>query len=210
MTTPEPTHSVTVLFAQLQAPDPTVRDHAARLLLDRYTDDILGLIRRSLAARYSGRVGADDVMQESWVSAIAGLQDGRFQLESRTEFHSLLVTIALNKVRSRVRFENADKRDVHRERRTGTAGAYGSPDAEPPDLQADDPGPAQLAASGEAVAEMLAALPDDLRPVAVLLAQGYTQAEIATVLGVVLRTVERRLARVRELWAPYVDGTSDG
>jgi len=43
-------------------------------------------------------------------------------------------------------------------------------------------------------------LPENLRVVARLKLEGYTNEEIALKIGCVLRTVERRLERIREIW----------
>jgi DNA-directed RNA polymerase specialized sigma24 family protein len=48
--------------------------------------------------------------------------------------------------------------------------------------------------------ELCAGLPDDLRQVALWKLEGYSNEEIATRLGCVVRSVERKLAAIRATW----------
>jgi DNA-directed RNA polymerase specialized sigma24 family protein len=71
----------------------------------------------------------------------------------------------------------------------------------PAALLEDELGPDYLVAMSEQCARLMAVLPDDqLRQIARRRLEGHTNAEIAKELGVIERTVERRLQLIRGLW----------
>ena len=73
-------------------------------------------------------------------------------------------------------------------------------------LLGDDPTPELAAQVAEQCARLLDGLPDEtLRRVAAWKMEGYTNAEIAARLGCVVTTVERKLKRIRDLWAKEMD-----
>ena len=64
----------------------------------------------------------------------------------------------------------------------------------------NEPTPELAALTAETCQELLAQLDDSLRAVVVYRLEGYSNAEIAEKLGCALRTVERKLALVRQRW----------
>jgi RNA polymerase sigma factor (sigma-70 family) len=72
---------------------------------------------------------------------------------------------------------------------------------------ADEPSPEEVNILVEEAEQLLDALPDEsLRRIAHLRLAGYTNDEIASTLGCVRRTVERRLERIRSKWLQHVSG----
>ena len=67
----------------------------------------------------------------------------------------------------------------------------------------DDLGPDFVVAMREELSRLMQLLPDErLREIAALKLEGYTSGEIARKLGVVERTVERKLGLIRAHWRP--------
>ena len=68
-------------------------------------------------------------------------------------------------------------------------------------IDSDGPTPAEAALLNEALERRFQMLKDpDLRQIALWKLEGYTNAEIATQLDCTLRTVERKLERIRGYW----------
>ena len=68
-----------------------------------------------------------------------------------------------------------------------------------------EPTPDMLAAINEEYQRLLGALKQELQTVARMKLEGYTNREIATTLGRVERTVERKLERIRHTWLKEVE-----
>ena len=65
-----------------------------------------------------------------------------------------------------------------------------------------EPTPEVVAATTEEVRRLFGLLPDEsLRTIALLKMEGHTNDEIASSLDCALRSVERKLERIRNLWA---------
>ncbi len=90
-------------------------DHAATELHDHYFRQVLRLVERNTAQRFSSKFDAEDVAQSIFRSMFRGLKDGRFNPENADEVWGLLRNIALWKVRNRVKFYDAGKRSVDKE-----------------------------------------------------------------------------------------------
>jgi DNA-directed RNA polymerase specialized sigma24 family protein len=69
------------------------------------------------------------------------------------------------------------------------------------DVPADEPPPEFAAIFEDLVRQLFERLPgDDFRQLARLRLEGWTNLEIADELGVTVRTVERKLSLIRDLW----------
>lgn len=191
--------SVTTNLAKLKQGDRA----AARSLWERYFPWLVGLARRKLYSKPRGAADEEDVALDAFAKFCQSAQQGRLpEVRNRDELWRLLVTLTVRIAIDEVRREGRQKR-----RGTGRAADYDTPGA----MLASEL-PAELAASREAapdfaaqVAEqcerLLASLSDDdLKAIAVWKSEGCTNEEIASKLGVVLRTVERKLRLIRERW----------
>jgi DNA-directed RNA polymerase specialized sigma24 family protein len=124
----------------------------------------------------------------------------------------LLVTITLNKARNAADRHFAVLRDVRRERHLPLADASRSdaPHGGSDPLAADSPTPAEVAELADELEHRLRSLETaddpDLRSVAELKLEGFTNREIADRLKVGPRTVERKLGLIRRRWASAVEG----
>lgn len=113
----------------------------------------------------------------------------------------MLITITLNKTRIVARHETRDKRDVRR--LTPVADEDSAENQLLQEMDEQSPDPAEAAVLAEEFERRLAALDPDLRRIALWKLDGFSNEEIAAPdkLNSTCRTVERRLARIRQLWS---------
>jgi DNA-directed RNA polymerase specialized sigma24 family protein len=194
--------SVTRLIIDLRSDDPRVREVAARLVWGRYFQELLSLARNHLSARIRSREDEEDVLQSMYKSFCLRQRRGDFDLTNRDQLWDLLVQITLRKARNTATRHLQGKRDVRRE----DAPAAGRADEgrKPTILDridSDGPTPAEAALMNEALERRFQMLKDpDLRRIALWKLEGYTNAEIAAQLRCTVRTVERKLERIRAYW----------
>jgi DNA-directed RNA polymerase specialized sigma24 family protein len=174
--------SITAWVNRLAAGDA----EAAGPLWDRYFRRMVSLA----AGRLPGRTAdAEDVALSAFFQFCRAAADQRFaQLASRDDLWHLLVVLTARKAMDWRKHLHAKKR--------------GGPTQGLPDEVA---GPANDPALAAVVADEIRTLferldGDDLREIAQLKLDGYTNEEIATKLGCTVRTVCRRLALIRDIW----------
>jgi RNA polymerase sigma factor (sigma-70 family) len=162
-----------------------------RLLLERYFRRLVQLARSRFQGQ-SGLAGYDeDVALSAFKSLCLGAERGRFpQLADRDDLWRVLAVLTVRKA--------IDLQRRHRNREV-----LGEPNLE--QLLSDEP-PAEMAAEmAEDYERLLGILGDgELRSVALWKVERYTNQEIAQKLGCVERSVERKLQRIRILWAEAV------
>ena len=187
------TGDVTRWLQQLKAGD---RD-AARPLWERYFRRLVTLARDRLRALPRAAADEEDVALSAFDSFCRHAERGRFpRLDDRDDLWSLLVEIARCKACDLARHEGCERRDW---RRTAPLGAEAG---DPPGAEPD---PALAAELAEESGRLLGMLPDgELRALAVRKLEGYTNEEIAGLLGCSRATVERRLALIRKRWEKEV------
>jgi DNA-directed RNA polymerase specialized sigma24 family protein len=95
----------------------------------------------------------------------------------------------------------ARRRDIRREQPPGGV-ADGSARTEPADPRPISP--EDEAVAREEFARLLAVLPEDLQEILALRLEGSTNAEIASRLGRVERTIELKMRAIRALLAPHL------
>jgi len=94
--------------------DPGVAEKAANDFCGRYLQKILSLVQRNLASRYSSRMDAEDLVQSIFGSWFCNVQAGKVSVSSEDEIWKLLSVIALNKVRNKIKFHDAQRRSASR------------------------------------------------------------------------------------------------
>jgi RNA polymerase sigma factor (sigma-70 family) len=195
--------SVTRLIIDLRSDDPALREVAARLVWGRYFRELLALARNHLSTRIRCREDEEDVLQSMYKSFCIRQRRGDFDLANRDELWNLLVRITLRKARNTAHRHLQGKRDVRRE---DAEAAVNDPRSEPADtildqIDSDGPTPAEAALLNEALERRFQMLKDpDLRQIALWKLEGYTNPEIAAQLDCTVRTVERKLERIRGYW----------
>jgi DNA-directed RNA polymerase specialized sigma24 family protein len=191
--------SVTRWLDQLKQGD----REAVQRLWERYFVRLARLTRHWL--RHAPRQAADeeDIALAAFASFCRCAEEGRFpRLADRDDLWQLLVLIAFRKSCNQVRDEGRQPHVVH-------ASQLQADDAEPRPLFADligrEPEPGQAFQAIDKLRGLLDMLGDPtLQKIAVWKMEGYSNEEIAAVIGRSLPTVERKLRRIRQTWAKEV------
>jgi RNA polymerase sigma factor (sigma-70 family) len=196
------TGSVTHLIEQLRSADKTERDRAAGQVWQRYFPQLLDLARRHLDQRVRRREDEEDVLQTMYKSLCRRLEQGKFQLDGRSDLWRLMVKMTLFKSRTVATRHGREARDYRREQ---LAPAAPADDSLPPawDLEAMEgagPTPAEAAVLAEEFQLRLQILPDNLRQIALWRLEDESNQAIAQKLNCTERSVERKLNRIRKMW----------
>jgi DNA-directed RNA polymerase specialized sigma24 family protein len=186
--------SVTDWIGQLKAGDSV----AAERLWGRYFQRLVGLARNQLRGTPQRAADEEDVALSAFDSFCRGAEHGRFpELLHRDSLWRLLVTITLRKAHDLRRDERRQKRGGG-EVLTESELAVG---AGLEQLVSREPSPELAAQIAEQCRRLLGCLNDGaLQSLALWKMEGYTNEELAARLGCGLRTVERKLRLIRQLW----------
>jgi RNA polymerase sigma factor (sigma-70 family) len=181
------TDPVTVWIAQVKEG----RRAAVSQLLERYFQRLVGLARARLRHR-PGLAGYDeDVALSAFKSLCLGAERGRFpQLDDRDDLWRLLAVMTVRKA-------------IDLQRRRQPEAVVGAEVVE--HLLSAEPPPELAVEMSEEYERLLDRLGDpQLQTVALWKVEGYSNEEIAARLGCVVRSVERKLHRIRLLWEENV------
>ena len=193
--------SVTYWIGQLQAGDPA----AAQQLWERYFQRLVGLARKKLADAPRRAADEEDVALSAFASFCRGASRGQFpQLADRDNLWRLLVTVTARKAMHLQRDERRQKRgggavqDEAAWRRT----AAGEEQIGLDEVVGKEPTPEFAVQVAEEYRRLLELLGDDeLRSIALWKLEGCGNEEIASKLGCVRLTVQRRLRLIRDIWS---------
>jgi DNA-directed RNA polymerase specialized sigma24 family protein len=192
--------SVTNWLTQLQAGDPA----AAQKLWERYYLRLVSLARAKLQGAPRRMADEEDVALSAFDSFFRGAEQGRFPLlDDRDNLWRLLVTITARKAFDLARQERRQKRGGGAVLDEAALARPDEPDMDGIDrIAAQEPTPAFAVQVAEECQRLLARLTTpELRSIALWKMEGRTNEEIATELGCVARSVERKLWLIRNLWA---------
>jgi DNA-directed RNA polymerase specialized sigma24 family protein len=195
--------SVTAWIDQLRAGDRA----AAQRLWEGYFHRLVGLARQKLRKAPRGMADEEDVALSAFDSFIRGAEKGRFpQLTDRDDLWHLLLVITERKALDLVNHERREKRGGGKVRHEGSLAGDSSVTAPFDHVAGPEPTPEDAARIADNCRRLLEALQDDqLRAVALAKLEGYTNEEIAAGLRRSVPTVERKLARIRGIWAKEMD-----
>lgn len=169
------------------------RDAAAELVA-RYGDHIIRVVRRRLHRRLRPKFDSMDFQQDVWASFFTNPNRRFADPDALAKF---LAEVAKNKVLMAVRQRlRQQKYNVGREN-----SLEGSAACQAAGVVARDPTPSQLAVADETWEQLLRGQPARYRRILTLLRQGLTHQQIAQVLGIhekmVQRVVHRLVPRAR-------------
>ena len=190
---------VTLWITQLKQGDPV----AAQKLWDGYFPRLVGLARAKLRGTPRRAADEEDVALSAFDSFCRRAGRGQFpQLGNRDDLWQLLALITARKAVDLVQHDRRKKRgggDVD-----GESALFG-PDGTGPGFDrvvGSEPTPEFAVQMAEECRRLLDRLgDDDLRAVALWRMEDRTVEEIATLLGCVPRTVERKLRMIRDIWS---------
>jgi DNA-directed RNA polymerase specialized sigma24 family protein len=185
--------SITQCITDLKAGEAS----AAERLWQQYFQRLVGLARAKLGTRSRLVADEEDVALSAFKSLCLGAVRGRFpQLHDRGNLWPLLVVMTARKAQDLIRHESRKRRGGNRPNRA----APGDVGIEA--VLSREPTPEFSAMVAENCVHLLDQLAPELRRIAQLRLDGYTNAEIAAQLNCALRTVERRLELIRQIWDP--------
>jgi DNA-directed RNA polymerase specialized sigma24 family protein len=179
-------------------------DHAAaRALWERYFPSLVAMARRQFRSTTGGAADEEDVALSAFARFCESAEQGRLgEVHNRDEVRRLLFTLTIRMSVDELRRQRRQKRGgaglAERDEMPGAMLAS----AVPAELVVSrEPPPDLVVQVAEQCERLLASLNDeDLKAIAVWKSEGCTNAEIAGKLGVVLRTVERKLHVIRQRW----------
>jgi RNA polymerase sigma factor (sigma-70 family) len=192
--------SVTCLIDRIRSGERGEAEVAAAAIWKRYFPELLRVATGQLSPRIRRRVDGEDVLQDALNTFFLRHARGEFDLADRDDLWALLVQITRNKARKAATRQQSQKRDVRRERDADAGDDGDRPDLLFQQLDRSAPAPDDAVAVAEEMGRLLDGLDDQLREVALLKLQGHTHEEIADKLGCVVRTVERKVERIRAAW----------
>jgi DNA-directed RNA polymerase specialized sigma24 family protein len=167
--------------------------NAAQPIWEKYFCRLVRLARTHLNGSPRRVVDEEDVVICAFDSFCRGAEEGRFpKLDDRTDLWRVLVTITERKAINQAKY-------VSRKKRMPAGGTVTFSDTQ--HVQEIRPSPWFCAQVAELYLELIGDLRDDgLRSIAVWKMEGYTNDEIASRMECSRRSVERKLALIRQHW----------
>jgi DNA-directed RNA polymerase specialized sigma24 family protein len=192
---------VTKLICQVKKGDAA----AAQDLFARYFRRLLGLARAKLQGKDLRVADEEDVVNSALAGFFLGAERGQYtKLHDRDDLWHLLVKITVRKAQRLVQEQERQKRCPRRAGRgTLSHGLAGTPlvDAAVEQIADRKPPPDLEVLANEAIDHLLSRLRNTrLRSLAVWKWQGYSNEEIASMLGCSPRTITRKLELIRTIW----------
>lgn len=206
----DPPGSVSRQLAAVKQGDP----QALAELWRRYSPSLLDHARRRLSDRGIRISDEEDVVVSAFAAFFRAASNGQYpDLNDRHGLWRMLLTITVNKVLDLLRRENCEQRGGGRTVNASGAlpNAGGGSEAEFQFVESEQHSPEFAAILLENLRIRLQSLNDPtLQRIAVLKLEGHQNAEIAELLSLTVRTIERKLALIRKLWSQADDGSRHG
>jgi DNA-directed RNA polymerase specialized sigma24 family protein len=175
---------------------------AAQQVWERYFHRLAGLAREKMLARHRRAADEEDVALSALDSFFRGAALGRFaRLDDRDDLWQVLVLLTERKLIDRLRREQARKRGGGKVRGDSVFLHRDEAAAGLDELAGAEPAPELVAAFAEECQRLFDLLDDpELRLVALLKSEGFTNEEIARSLDRVPRSIARKLQTIRRIW----------
>ncbi len=169
-------------------------ERAVSALWEQYFKRMLFVARKKLGGAQRRVRDEEDIALSAFKSFCLGIRKGRFATRGEDcDLWPLLVTITINKTIDHLRRENRQKRSSENE-----VAAYAT------ELLSVEDAPELQMITDESFEKLLAALDAtgdlDLKRLALLKLENCSSAELASELGCTVRTVQRKLKTIREIW----------
>lgn len=200
---------VSVWIEQLAEAD----SDAAQALWRHFCSRLTAFARSRLKASTRRVYDEDDAALSAFRSLCRGIESQRFpQITDRDNLWALLVVIASRKITNRHRYDGQQRRNAERtcsgplalESANATGDVIGS-------LLSREPTPEFAAEVADLSEHLLTILPDrDLRQIVLAKLEGHTNEEVAEMMGVTRRTVQRKLEVIRRSWLEFMSPKTEG
>jgi DNA-directed RNA polymerase specialized sigma24 family protein len=181
---------------------------AANMVWSAYFAKLVQLARHKLEGVTLRSSDEEDVAVSAMYSFYRGMKEHKFEwVADREDLWKLLVTLTARKACAARRKHFAQKRGGGHVQGESFFERFGGQDEENfgegiAAVLGKEPTPEIAAGVAETCQMMLDKLGDArLREIAVMTLEGLTTSDIAEKLGCVRRTIERKLERIREIWA---------
>jgi len=180
------------------------------LLWNRYSSRLVRLASSKLPGHCRRTFDEEDVALSAFQSFCDRASQGQFpQLSDRDDLWRLLATLTVRKAAVMMRHQMRRKRGGGRvlgESAFGLQDGTHAPSEGLAEIVSREPTPDEAARFSDAFEHLIHKLHDPtLKIVALRKLKGETAEEIATVLGISKRTIDRKLRLVRALWEEAVD-----
>ncbi len=196
-----PDTSITTWIEQLRGGDSTAAQH----LWERYLGQLVRLARRKLAGTQRRVTDEEDVVVVAFEKFLRMAEGGGFpRLSDRNDLWQVLVLITEQVAVDQIRLHKAQKRGGGRVR--GDSALEGSvTDGMAPiginEIVGREPTPEFALLAAERYRQLLDALDDDLlREIAIAKMHGESNAQIAATHDLSVRSIERKLRLIRDIW----------
>ena len=189
--------SATALISKLRNGD----EEAARLLWDRFFAQLITLTRSRLQTSSRAMSDEEDIVLSAMKSFCIGMRNGRFpELSNRESLWRLLLTITLRKIADKQNYDKRGKRDFEKQQLNSSPDA--DQNAEVNSFVSREPNPEIAAECAEQISRLLESLEnEDLKKVAIMKMEGYTNIEVANDIKCSLTSIERKLRTIRSIWS---------
>lgn len=192
---------ITIWIRQLGEASP----EAAEKIWNHYYQKLVHFASRRLGGAPRRLVDEEDIVVSAMHSFHRGVMAGRFpKLDSRDDLWKILLTITNAKAQKSKRREMAQKRGGGHVRGESVFALAGTDDQADglANIQGREPTPEFAEMISMECDDLLGQLGDPkLQEIAVLKLQGYTNEEIAVEQKIAVRSVERKLQRIRLEWS---------
>ena len=187
----------TALISKLRSGD----EEAARQLWDRFFAQLITLTRSRLQNSSRAMSDEEDIVLSAMKSFCIGLRNGRFpELSNRESLWRLLLTITLRKIADKQNYDRRSKRDVEKQQLNSSLDADRNADVN--EFISREPNPEIAAECAEQISRLLESLEnEDLKKVAIMKMEGYTNIEVANDIKCSLTSIERKLRTIRSIWS---------
>jgi len=192
--------SVSALISQLKHGD----EESIRVLWDRYAAALIGTAQRNLRGHHPAKQDPEELAQSVFLAIYRGAINNRFEaLNDRAGFWNLILTITQRKAIDRLRRETRQKRGGRKDESQTNAMRTAVDTDEVPSPQAT---PDIEVECGDLLEHLLRVLDSEdatgmLSQIAANRIAGWTVKDIASALDRTDRTIERKLERIRSIWA---------
>ena len=176
-------------------------EKAAGLLWDRFFAQLMTLTRVRLQTSSRSMSDEEDIVLSAMKSFCIGIRNGRFtELTNSESLWRLLLTITLRKIANKQNYDKRSKRDIAKLQSNWSKGNEN--DGLVNSLISRELNPEIAAECAEQIGRLMESLEhEDLKKVAIMKMEGYTNAEIALGVTCSLTSIERKLRTIRSIWS---------